>query len=114
MTITGEESKRLAIEMPKDIRPTSNKVREALFEVLKGSIEGANFLDLYCGSGAVGMEALSRGAGKVVFVDNDIRCVSVLKKNISRLNHLNRVGRASSAATHSWRCSCKACFANLY
>ena len=98
MKIIGGEFKRLAIEMPKDIRPTSNKVREALFEVLKGSIEGANFLDLYCGSGAVGMEALSRGAGKVVFVDNDIKCISVLKKNLGRLDHLaTRVGCPPSA-----------------
>ncbi len=73
------------IEMPDGIRPTSDKVREALFEILKNRIEGANFLDLYSGSGAVGIEALSRGAKKVVFIDNNRRCASILKANLAKL-----------------------------
>lgn len=52
-----------------DLRPTSAKVREAIFDILRGDLEGAAFLDLYAGSGMVGMEALSRGAGRVVFVE---------------------------------------------
>jgi 16S rRNA (guanine(966)-N(2))-methyltransferase RsmD len=54
-----------------ELRPTSSKVREALFDILRNEITGASFLDLYAGSGAVGFEALSRGARKACFVEND-------------------------------------------
>jgi len=53
----------------KSTRPTSNKVREALFNILRGTVEGARFLDLYAGTGAVGMEALRQGASSVYFVE---------------------------------------------
>ena len=82
MRIVGGEFKGRIIRMPKGIRPTSDKVREALFEILKGSLEGASFLDLYCGSGAVGIEAFSRGAKSITFVDNDFKCINTLKKNL--------------------------------
>jgi 16S rRNA (guanine(966)-N(2))-methyltransferase RsmD len=55
----------------KTLRPTTSKVREAIFDILGMRIEGASFLDLYAGTGAVGLEALSRGASKVVFVEAD-------------------------------------------
>lgn len=71
--------------MPDGIRPTSDKVRESLFEILKNRIDGSSFLDLYSGSGAVGIEALSRGAKKVVFVDNNRNCNSILKANLAKL-----------------------------
>ncbi len=74
--------------MPNGIRPTSEKVRGALFEILKGRIEGVSFLDLYCGSGAIGIEALSRGAREVSFVDNRRSCIKTLKKNLRRLEIL--------------------------
>ena len=54
-----------------ELRPTSSKVREALFDILRNEIPGALFLDLYAGSGAVGFEALSRGAKKAYFVESD-------------------------------------------
>lgn len=54
-----------------ELRPTSAKVREALFDILRDAILGASFLDVYAGSGAVGFEALSRGAKKACFVEND-------------------------------------------
>lgn len=85
MKIIAGEYKGRIIEMPKGIRPTSDKVREALFEIIKNYIEGAKFLDLYCGSGAIGIEALSRGAEKAVFVDNNHSRVSVLKMNLNKL-----------------------------
>jgi 16S rRNA (guanine(966)-N(2))-methyltransferase RsmD len=68
--------------MPKGIRPTQNKVRKALFDIL-GEVAGLSFLELFAGSGAVGLEAASRGAGEVVFVEKDKRCAQVIKKNIS-------------------------------
>jgi 16S rRNA (guanine966-N2)-methyltransferase len=66
-------------------RPTSDRLRETLFNVLAPRIEGAAFLDLYAGSGAVGMEALSRGAGHVSFVERAPAAVSVLRGNLERL-----------------------------
>ena len=74
--------------MPNGIRPTSEKVRGALFEILKGRIAGVSFLDLYCGSGAIGIEALSRGAREVSFVDNRLKCIKTLKKNLGGLEIL--------------------------
>jgi 16S rRNA (guanine966-N2)-methyltransferase len=57
------------------LRPTSSKVREALFDILRSKMEGAAFLDLFAGTGTVGVEALSRGAATVYFVeDNPMRC----------------------------------------
>ena len=66
-------------------RPTSDRTREALFstlEALRGPLAGARVLDLYAGSGAVGLEALSRGAGYVVLVERDPRAVRTLRQNV--------------------------------
>jgi 16S rRNA (guanine966-N2)-methyltransferase len=78
--ITGKFKGR-NINMPKGIRPTQNKVRKALFDIL-GDIEGSSFLDLYAGSGAVGLEALSKGASQVIFVEKDKRYTQIIKKNL--------------------------------
>ncbi len=56
--------------MPQGTRPTSSRAREALFSILRDSLPGARVLDLYAGSGALGVEALSRGAARAVFVEN--------------------------------------------
>ena len=66
-------------------RPTSDRLRETLFNVLTPRIEGAAFLDLYAGSGAVGMEALSRGAASVDFVEKAPAALKVLRGNLERL-----------------------------
>lgn len=66
-------------------RPTSDRLRETLFNVLAPRIEGARFLDLYAGSGAVGLEALSRGAEQVVWVERAAPALKVLKSNVERL-----------------------------
>jgi 16S rRNA (guanine(966)-N(2))-methyltransferase RsmD len=66
-------------------RPTSDRLRETLFNVLAPRIEGARFLDLYAGSGAVGLEALSRGAGSVEFVERAPAALKVLRANLARL-----------------------------
>ncbi|MFQ5588618.1 MAG: 16S rRNA (guanine(966)-N(2))-methyltransferase RsmD [Nitrospiria bacterium] len=64
------------------LRPTPNKVREALFNILSNRVSGASFLDLYAGTGAVGIEALSRGATFAVFVEHDRRHRQFLNKNL--------------------------------
>ena len=67
------------------IRPTSNKVREALFSILSAKIPGSAILDLFAGSGSMGLEAISRGAEKAVFVDNNTGSISAIKKNLKDL-----------------------------
>jgi 16S rRNA (guanine(966)-N(2))-methyltransferase RsmD len=66
-------------------RPTSDRLRETLFNVLAARIEGAAFVDLYAGSGAVGIEALSRGATRVAFVERAPAALKVLRGNLERL-----------------------------
>ena len=61
--------------MPRGARPTSGRAREALFDILQDSIVGARILDLFAGSGAIGLEALSRGAAEAVFVETDAAAV---------------------------------------
>lgn len=72
---------------PRGTRPTSDRAREALFNTLRGELDlaGARVLDLYAGSGAVGLEALSRGARAAVFVESDRRAAAVLGDNIAAL-----------------------------
>ncbi|GHH45606.1 16S rRNA (guanine(966)-N(2))-methyltransferase RsmD [Lentzea cavernae] len=72
---------------PKGTRPTSDRVREALFSSLEAAfdLDGARVLDLYAGSGALGFEALSRGAGHATFVESDRRAADVLKGNAKEL-----------------------------
>jgi 16S rRNA (guanine966-N2)-methyltransferase len=74
------------IEAPRGraTRPTSDRVREALFSIL-GAVDGLRVLDLFAGSGALGIEALSRGAAEVVFVDSDPRAVAVVRRNLDAL-----------------------------
>lgn len=64
-------------------RPTSDRVREALFNILAPWVPGSRFLDLFAGTGAVGLEALSRGAGRTVFVEANPRVAAVLRANLS-------------------------------
>ncbi|WP_394355733.1 16S rRNA (guanine(966)-N(2))-methyltransferase RsmD [Caldicoprobacter guelmensis] len=66
-------------------RPTSDRVKEAIFNILQRCIEGANVLDLFAGTGNLGLEALSRGCARVVFVEKDPRAVDVLNKNRASL-----------------------------
>jgi 16S rRNA (guanine966-N2)-methyltransferase len=77
--------RRLATPQGSDTRPTSDRVREALFSALEswaGSLEGLRFLDLYAGSGAIGLEAWSRGAAEVVLVESDRRTASLISRNV--------------------------------
>jgi 16S rRNA (guanine(966)-N(2))-methyltransferase RsmD len=70
-------------------RPTADRVREALFSVL-GDVHGCNVLDLYAGTGALGIEALSRGASRAVFVENASDAIRCLRNNLSTLGLANR------------------------
>ena len=68
-----------------DIRPTSSKVREALFDILRNDIPGSSFLDLYAGTGAVGFEALSRGAARTCFVEHDRADAKEISQYVSKM-----------------------------
>ncbi len=75
MRVIAGEFKGQQLMAPKGwkVRPTSERVREAIFSTLASRIEGANVLDLYCGTGALAIEALSRGAARATLVDRDTR-----------------------------------------
>jgi 16S rRNA (guanine966-N2)-methyltransferase len=78
------KGRRLDAPSWEGLRPTSDKLRETLFNVLAARIEGASVLDGYAGTGAVGIEALSRGAASVTFVDEDARAVRLIEANLQR------------------------------
>ncbi len=86
----GERGRRLLAPPRRGLRPTSERVREALFSILRGRIEGARWLDLYAGTGAVGLEALSRGAAHVDFVEIDRQALRVLRGNLARCGVADR------------------------
>ncbi len=67
------------------LRPTSDQLRETLFDVLGPSVEGTRFLDAYAGTGAVGIEAISRGAADVTFVEQHRAAAELIRQNLSRL-----------------------------
>ena len=87
MRIVGGKYGGRALLVPKSdaIRPTQDCVREALFNILAGTVPNCAFLDLFAGSGAVGLEALSRGAASATFVERDRRHADVLRRNIAAL-----------------------------
>ncbi len=81
--IAGEYRGRVLKSPPSmQIRPTSDRLRETLFNVIAPRVEGARFLDLCAGSGAVGIEALSRGAGHVTFVDKSRKMCGLVEANL--------------------------------
>ena len=81
--IAGElKGRRLAAPPGNDVRPTSDSLRETLFNVLGDSVRGARVLDAFAGTGALGLEALSRGAARVTFVERDAKVIETLVKNI--------------------------------
>lgn len=88
MRVIAGQFRSRTLTTPKglDTRPTSDRLRETLFNVLAPRIEGAIFLDLYSGSGAVGIEALSRGAKEVIFVENAEPAVRAIRANLASLD----------------------------
>jgi 16S rRNA (guanine966-N2)-methyltransferase len=91
--VAGEfRGRRLAAPRGARTRPTADRVREALFSIL-GDVTGARVLDLYAGSGALGIESLSRGADSAVFVDRDPRAVEAIERNLASLGLDERVLR---------------------
>ncbi len=75
---------RIAAPKGRDTRPTGDRVREAAFNLI-GPVDGAEVLDLYAGSGAMGLEALSRGAERATFVEDDPQAAATIEKNLEKL-----------------------------
>lgn len=91
------KGRRLHAPAGRDIRPTSDRVREALFQLL-GPLEGVRVLDLFAGSGALAIEALSRGAASAVLVDSDPRAIAAIRRNLEPLDADAEVRRADALA----------------
>ncbi len=97
MRVIGGRSRgrRLSARLPPTVRPTSDRVRESIFDILgsRGGVEGWRVVDLFCGSGALGVEALSRGAASLTFVDSDPNALAAVREN------LGAVGLGDESAT---------------
>ncbi len=85
--ISGQfKGRRLAEPKTMDIRPTTDRTKEALFNIINFNIEGSSFLDLFSGAGGIAIEAYSRGANKVVAVDNSKESERLFKVNNNKMN----------------------------
>lgn len=102
--VGGEHSgRKLAVPKGRDIRPTSDKIRGAIFNALaaRGAIEDAHVLDCFCGTGALGLEALSRGAVHATFWDQDAASLALAKENAQSLNVMEQSAFQKRDATKS-------------
>ena len=86
MRVIAGTARRLPLVTPKgmETRPTTDRIKETLFNILQNDLPGCHFLDLFAGSGAIGIEALSRGAAKAVFVDNSKEALSCIRQNLEK------------------------------
>lgn len=86
MRVIGGRMRGTNLDSPKDrrVRPTTDRIKEDLFNIIMPYIIDATFLDLFAGSGAIGIEAISRGAKEVYFIDNNMDSLRLVKKNIKK------------------------------
>jgi len=92
MRVVAGTAGGIRLEVPKnDIRPTMDRVKAAIFSSLGDRIIGARVLDLFAGTGALGIEALSRGAAEVAFIDHDRSAVEVIERNLKKAGVSGRV-----------------------
>lgn len=104
--VAGEyRGRRLLTPKGRDVRPTSDKVRGAIFNALqaRGAIEGQRVLDVFCGTGALGLEALSRGAAHCTFVDADRATLALARENAENLGAQDRCRFMNADMTRSER-----------
>ena len=103
--IAGEyRGRKLKVPQGMDIRPSSDQLREGLFNILSALVdyESMIFLDLYAGTGALGLEALSRGAKKVVFIEASRKNMSVLKQNIESISPEQNCFELNNDSSSKW------------
>src|SRR6266576_7202952 len=90
LRVVGGEARGRRLKTPKGIRPTQGIVKEAIFNLVGPAVDGVHVLDLFAGSGALGIEALSRGAAAVTFVDQQPRGLAILRQNLDALGFKDR------------------------
>ena len=85
MRVIAGTARRLPLKTPEglDTRPTTDRIKETLFNIIQSDVGGSRFLDLFSGSGAIGIEALSRGAAECVFVENRRRAADCIRENLA-------------------------------
>ncbi len=89
--ITGEARGRKLVTLEgEDVRPTTDRVKEGMFNIIQFDLEGANVIDLFAGSGQLGIEALSRGAKHCTFIDSANRSIEVVKQNLKTVGFEKR------------------------
>ncbi len=105
MRVIGGTARSIRLKYPKGvrIRPTTDQVRESLFSSLGDLVAGAQFADLYAGTGAVGIEALSRGAGRVVFIERNTACVEAIKANLANTKLQDRAVILRGSVNACWK-----------
>ncbi|MBE6973643.1 MAG: 16S rRNA (guanine(966)-N(2))-methyltransferase RsmD [Ruminococcaceae bacterium] len=99
--ISGTARGRRLKELPgMDTRPTTDKVKESLFNIIQFDIEGRNVLDLFGGTGQLGIEALSRGAARCTFVDLSRQAAAVIRENVKTVgfDHVSTIHQGDAAA----------------
>jgi 16S rRNA (guanine966-N2)-methyltransferase len=101
LRVAGGESRGRRLKMPRSIRPTQSLVKEAIFNMVAAEVDGAQVVDLFAGSGALGIEALSRGAAHVTFVDREPRGLAILRQNLDALGFKQRA-RVVRAEVARW------------
>jgi 16S rRNA (guanine966-N2)-methyltransferase len=90
LRVSGGQARGRRLKAPRNIRPTQGMVKQALFNIVGPRIADARVLDLFAGSGAIGIEALSRGAAHVTFVDQQSRGLVILRQNLDALGFKDR------------------------
>ena len=93
MRITGGQARGRTVASPVGltVRPTASKVRQALFNILGGRVDGANFLDIFAGSGLMGLEALSRGAGGLISIEENRKMARAVEISLEQLGFAGNV-----------------------
>src|SRR5258708_3851404 len=95
----SEKGRPLKTVSSAQVRPILARIKKSLFDILRPRLGGSNFLDLYAGTGSVGIEALSQGAARATFVEQDAPCLRFLKDNLDLLKLTDRATAIRSSAT---------------
>ena len=106
MNITGGQARRLRIDVPPGqlVRPSTDRMRESLFAILRDLLPGARVLDLFAGSGSLGLESASRGAAEVVWVEKHPPTAAYIERNLARLAPAGVTAtlRVQVSPVHAW------------
>lgn len=93
MQVISGNIRGLKLESAKnpDLRPTKDRIKKSLFDILRFQIQGKTFLDLFGGTGQIGIEAFSQGAGRIVIIEKDEKTASLIKKNVNKIKNQNNI-----------------------